>query len=262
MLGQCCPMMFSGVSKPGVLGGLGEMMYNPAQGMGYTANQFGDRTASLGYTANQFGDRTASLGELISHPASQGQVQYVDNLGELISHPASQGQVDINGLGEMMYNPAQGLGEMMYNPAQGLGGLAGDFQSNAMFLIRLVSGGASFWHGLKRNDSLGWALGWGFLGSLFPVITPAYGYYQGYAKPAAPRYRRRKNPCGSKKRRRSRRRNPGLIDSYKKNSLTEDFGFGKYRRRRRRRRNPGLIDSYKRNSLMDSYKRNSLMDDF
>lgn len=42
---------------------------------------------------------------------------------------------------------------------------------------------ASFYHGLKRNDSLAWGLGWGLLGTMFPVVTPLYALHQGFAKP-------------------------------------------------------------------------------
>jgi hypothetical protein len=42
---------------------------------------------------------------------------------------------------------------------------------------------ASFYHGLKRNNSLAWGLGWGVLGSMFPIVTPLYALHQGFAKP-------------------------------------------------------------------------------
>lgn len=41
---------------------------------------------------------------------------------------------------------------------------------------------ASAYHGYKRNDSVGWAIGWGILGALFPVITPTIAVAQGYGK--------------------------------------------------------------------------------
>ena len=46
-----------------------------------------------------------------------------------------------------------------------------------------LSAGLSAYHGYKRNyDSLGWALGWGVLGGLFPIITPAVAIAQGFGK--------------------------------------------------------------------------------
>jgi hypothetical protein len=55
-------------------------------------------------------------------------------------------------------------------------------------LLSTVSMVASAYHGYKRNDvpggsPIGWALGWGALGSLFPVITPVVAIAQGYAEP-------------------------------------------------------------------------------
>lgn len=35
------------------------------------------------------------------------------------------------------------------------------------------------YHGYKRNDSVGWAVAWSFLGSLFPVIVIPVAYAQG-----------------------------------------------------------------------------------
>ena len=49
----------------------------------------------------------------------------------------------------------------------------------------IASSGASFYHGLKRNDSIGWGLWWGFMGSAFPVITPLYALYEGFGVPKA-----------------------------------------------------------------------------
>lgn len=40
----------------------------------------------------------------------------------------------------------------------------------------------SAYHGYKRNDSVGWALWWGLMGGMFPVITPTIALAQGYGK--------------------------------------------------------------------------------
>lgn len=50
-------------------------------------------------------------------------------------------------------------------------------------ILSTVSMAASAYHGYKRNDSIGWALGWGFLGAMFPVITPTIAIAQGFGKP-------------------------------------------------------------------------------
>lgn len=49
-------------------------------------------------------------------------------------------------------------------------------------LLAMASAGVSAYHGYKRNDSIGWAIGWGFLGGLFPVIVPAIAFGQGLGK--------------------------------------------------------------------------------
>ncbi len=35
------------------------------------------------------------------------------------------------------------------------------------------------YHGYKRNESVGWALGWAFLGGLFPVVVIPVAFAQG-----------------------------------------------------------------------------------
>lgn len=49
-------------------------------------------------------------------------------------------------------------------------------------LLSTASMAASIYHGYKRNDSVGWALGWGLLGGLFPVIVPTIAVAQGFGK--------------------------------------------------------------------------------
>ena len=44
--------------------------------------------------------------------------------------------------------------------------------------------GVSAYHGYKRNKSTGWGVWWGFMGLLFPVITPVVAIAQGYGKRA------------------------------------------------------------------------------
>jgi hypothetical protein len=50
-------------------------------------------------------------------------------------------------------------------------------------VVDAASIGVSAYHGYKRNNgSVGWALGWGLLGGLFPIITPAIAFAQGIGK--------------------------------------------------------------------------------
>jgi hypothetical protein len=50
-------------------------------------------------------------------------------------------------------------------------------------VLSTASFAASVYHGYKRNDSIGWAIWWGLMGGLFPVITPTIALAQGFAKP-------------------------------------------------------------------------------
>ena len=54
-----------------------------------------------------------------------------------------------------------------------------------VYALSALSAGASAFHGYRRNrGSLGWAIAWGLLGGVFPVITPAVALAQGFGKPA------------------------------------------------------------------------------
>ena len=73
-------------------------------------------------------------------------------------------------------------------PRTGAGTSASDFPAvlsdpwyQALTVIGVVSG---VYHGYKRNDSIGWAIGWGLLGGLFPYFTIPISIAQGYGKPA------------------------------------------------------------------------------
>lgn len=54
-----------------------------------------------------------------------------------------------------------------------------------LMALSLGSAAASTYHGYKRNrGSVPWALAWGFLGGMFPIVTPAIAVAQGFGKPA------------------------------------------------------------------------------
>jgi hypothetical protein len=47
----------------------------------------------------------------------------------------------------------------------------------------IASVAASAYHGSKRNGgSIGWGLWWGFVGGVFPVVTPAIAAAQGFGE--------------------------------------------------------------------------------
>jgi hypothetical protein len=54
--------------------------------------------------------------------------------------------------------------------------------------ICTLSGAVSVFHGYRRNSAgqhpVAWAIAWGALGFLFPIITPVIAVAQGYGKPA------------------------------------------------------------------------------
>jgi hypothetical protein len=50
-------------------------------------------------------------------------------------------------------------------------------------VLSTLSCAASVFHGYRRNDSVGWGIWWGFMGALFPVITPTIAVAQGFGKP-------------------------------------------------------------------------------
>jgi len=54
------------------------------------------------------------------------------------------------------------------------------------FQILLSTAGMGFaaFHGYRRNRSVGWAIGWGILGAIFPIITNVIALAEGYAQPA------------------------------------------------------------------------------
>jgi hypothetical protein len=48
--------------------------------------------------------------------------------------------------------------------------------------LMTVGGLASAYHGYKRNNSFGWGIGWGLLGTIFPIPTTSFAMGQGYGK--------------------------------------------------------------------------------
>jgi hypothetical protein len=72
--------------------------------------------------------------------------------------------------------------------------------------ILIVSSGASAFHGYRRGrGSVGGAIGWGLLGALFPIITPAVALAQGFGKPKVTGNRRRRRTSRRPSRRRTSR---------------------------------------------------------
>ena len=50
--------------------------------------------------------------------------------------------------------------------------------------VSMLAAAASAYHGYRRNDeSIGWAFGWAFFGSVLPVIALPVALAQGFGKP-------------------------------------------------------------------------------
>lgn len=78
---------------------------------------------------------------------------------------------------------AAALQTAMTRPSYAAGlGQVPTWLKTAWAIAAAASMAASAYHGYKRNDSLGWALWWGLMGSLFPVVTPTIAVAQGFAK--------------------------------------------------------------------------------
>lgn len=74
--------------------------------------------------------------------------------------------------------------QWVYAPGYSGAALGVDPGTTAMVwsAVSTASMAASAYHGYKRNDSVGWAIWWGLMGAMFPVITPAIGVAQGFGK--------------------------------------------------------------------------------
>lgn len=62
-----------------------------------------------------------------------------------------------------------------------------------MTVASTAASAALAYHGYKRNNSVGWAVGWFFLGGLFWPIALPVALAQGFAKPRVKSNRRRRS---------------------------------------------------------------------
>lgn len=76
----------------------------------------------------------------------------------------------------------------MHNDIKLLNGDLGAFSDEGWKQLWAVAAVASVavstYHGYRRNNSVGWAIVWGLLGGLFPIITPAVAFAQGFGERA------------------------------------------------------------------------------
>jgi hypothetical protein len=53
-------------------------------------------------------------------------------------------------------------------------------------VISLSAAVLGTYHGYRRDNSIGWALGWGFFGATVPVIALPLMFAEGFAEPIQP----------------------------------------------------------------------------
>lgn len=88
----------------------------------------------------------------------------------------------------MSFTPLKGFGQTPSDstpsqPDQSLQSLQAYWTSPTWVVIRTVSMAASAYHGYRRNQSIGWALWWGLMGSVFPILVPTIAIAEGFGKP-------------------------------------------------------------------------------
>jgi len=64
----------------------------------------------------------------------------------------------------------------------GGGTITDALESPAWRILSMAGAALGAFHGYKRNDSIGWAIGWGLLGSIAPIIVIPIAFAQGFGK--------------------------------------------------------------------------------
>ncbi len=84
--------------------------------------------------------------------------------------------------------PGWGMSPLRAGPPMvGVGASSNPYDTPAMqvyMAVATVVGAACVYHGYKRTGSVGWAIGWGFFGSMLPIIALPIALAEGYGKPA------------------------------------------------------------------------------
>ena len=107
-------------------------------------------------TATPLGEETISPVTVIE-PYGMGESPYMEEYGQYLSPFQGDEEIDI---------------PLWKQPGV----------RRAYYILGAVSMAASAFHGYKRNQSVGWAVWWGLMGSFFPVITPTIALAQGFGK--------------------------------------------------------------------------------
>lgn len=105
----------------------------------------------------------------------------------MTSSTGPAGSVFRGGIAPDRLNTQVGFNPQPAPPPQlrGMGAMGDGMSDTAMMAVGALSTAsmaASAYHGYKRHDSVGWALWWGLMGAMFPVITPTIAVAQGFGK--------------------------------------------------------------------------------
>jgi hypothetical protein len=137
---------------------------------------------------NWYADPTPVARNLLNRPVAQAANlnQYAYE-GQQIPQPGYTGITTPSLLQTARPDPTTPLGKLAgLARTGGLGSTPNNTASNTWYLVyaTLSVAGAALggYHGYKRNNSVGWALGWSLLGSLFPIIVLPIAFAQGFGK--------------------------------------------------------------------------------
>ena len=98
------------------------------------------------------------------------------------SYPNAPGSVQYSGMGQPSDPPPPPTLVNGTDPGLAQPSTLGTAWIIALRAASLAGGGASAYHGYKRNNSIGWALWWGFWGGIVPFFTIPVAYAQGFGK--------------------------------------------------------------------------------
>jgi hypothetical protein len=177
--------------------------------VGFSGTQNG-RETRVTHQQSQYlqaiGQYEAPYGQALEYPNQEGSPQYSGYgsygtrsgeapYGQALEYPNQEGSPQYSGYGSFGQEPDMPPPppDMPPPPPPPSGGppvvINGNLQKGATTLgliwtaasIAGTAGGA--YHGYKRNKSIGWAIGWGLLGGLFPIIVLPLAAAQGFGKP-------------------------------------------------------------------------------
>ena len=106
------------------------------------------------------------------------QTQDLNHFGAPAGYtPAMLAALNTNGIFGQEHGKATSLGDV----ATASAGM--QVATVAYGLLSLAGSVSGAYHGYKRHNSVGWAIGWAILGGMLPVITIPLSLAEGYAKP-------------------------------------------------------------------------------